>query len=339
MIFLIFGGAIASFQLPVRPLPAIDLRTVVVTVESPDASPGEMEEDVNRRVEETLVGLEGVARVVSEAKDGLARIEVELDTFADSDTVFDEVKNAVDSLENFPPANAELPQVKIKKLNYEVLTLAVSSDALSENALRLAAEDICNSLLALPSVSQIRFRGTRGREIAIEMNEEELRRHNLTIAKVARTVRRASLNLSSGELQTDAGDVVLHVESKKQYGEEFEDIPLITRKDGTILRLSDVATVRDGFVDENILSEVEGMPTVFLRIEVAEGQSFIRTANAIKDWLVRFEPPPAVEVSIWNDAAEPLSERFTEIIQNAVIGIVLVFACLVLVFDSGLRPG
>ncbi len=333
MIFLIFGGAIASFQLPVRPLPVIDLRTVVVTVESPDASPGEMEEDVNRRVEETLVGLEGVARVVSEAKDGLARIEVELDTFADSDTVFDEVKNAVDSLENFPPANAELPQVKIKKLNYEVLTLAVSSVALSENALRLAAEDIYNSLLALPSVSQIRFRGTRGREIAIEMNEEELRRHNLTIAKVARTVRRASLNLSSGELQTDAGDVVLHVESKKQYGEEFEDIPLITRKDGTILRLGDVATVRDGFVDENILSEVEGIPTVFLRIEVAEGQSFIRTANAIKDWLARFEPPPAVEVSIWNDAAEPLSERFTEIIQNAVIGIVLVFACLVLVFD------
>lgn len=333
MVFLIVGGAMASFQLAVRPLPTIDLRTIVVSVESPNASPREMEEDVSRRVEEAVVGLEGVARVVSEAKDGLARIEVELDTFADSDTVFDDVNDAVDSLENFPPANAELPQVKVKRLNYEVLTLAVSSGDLSENALRLAAEDIYNSLLTLPSVSQIRYRGTRDREIAIEMDEEELRRHNLTIAKVARTVRRASLNLSSGELQTDAGDVVLHVESKKKYGEEFEDIPLITRKDGTILRLGDVATVRDGFVDRNILSEVDGTPTVFLRIEVAEGQSFIRTANAVKDWLSRFEPPSSVEVSIWNDAAEPLSDRFAEIIQNAVLGIVLVFACLFLVFD------
>ena len=158
MVFLIVGGAMASFQLAVRPLPTIDLRTIVVSVESPNSSPRELEEDVNRRVEEAVVGLEGVARVVSEAKDGLARIEVELDTFADSDTVFDDVKDAVDSLENFPPANTELPQVQVKRLNYEVLTLAVSSGELSENDLRLAAEDIYNSLLTLPSVSQIRFR-------------------------------------------------------------------------------------------------------------------------------------------------------------------------------------
>ena len=333
MLFLIVGGALASFQLAVRPLPAVDLRKIVFTIESPNASPREMEEDVNRRVEEALVGLDGVARVVSEAKDGLARIEVELDTLADNDLVFEDVKDAVGSLENFPPPNSELPRVRVKRLNYEVLTLAVSSDDLSENDLRLAAEDIFNALLALPSVTQIRFRGTRDREIAIEMNEEELRRHNLTISKVASLVRRASLNLSSGELQTDAGDLVLHVDGKKEYGEEFEDIPLIVRRDGTILRLGDVATVRDGFIDKDILSEVDGTPTVFLRIEVAEGQSFVRTANAVKDWLARFEPPPALEVSIWNDAAEPISDRFEVIIQTAVIGIALVFICLVLVFD------
>ena len=333
MLFLIVGGALASLQIAIRPLPEVDLRTVVISVKSPDATPREMEEDVNRRVEEAVVGLEGVARVVSEAKDGLARIEVELDAFANTDTVFDDVKDAVYSLENFPPANAELPQVGVKRLNYEVLTLAVSSDDLPEDELRLAAEDIYNSLLTLPSVSQVRFRGTRDREIAIEVNQEELRRHDLTITKVARAVRRASLNLTSGELQTEAGDVVLRIESKKQFGEEFEGIPILARKDGTMVRLGEVATVRDSFVDRNILSEVDGTPTVFLRIEVAEEQSFTRTANSIKDWLARFEPPPSVEVSIWNDAAEPISDRFTEIIKNAVIGIVLVFLCLVLVFD------
>ncbi|MYA90062.1 MAG: efflux RND transporter permease subunit [Boseongicola sp. SB0662_bin_57] len=333
MILLVFGGIIASFQLAVRPLPAIDLRKVVVTVESPYASPREMEEDVNRRIEESIVGLEGVARVVSEAKEGVGRIEVELDTLADIDAVFDDVSNAVDSIENFPPANAELPQIEIKRLHYEVLTIAVSSKVLSEDALRVAAEDIFNELLALPSVSQIRFRGTRDREIAIEIDEEELRRHNLTIAELAKAVRRESLNLSFGELHTDAGDVVLNVQGKKRYGEEFEDIPLIARTDGTKLRLGEVARVRDGFVNSDILSEVDGVPTVFLRIEVAEGQSFTRTADVVKDWLERYQPPPAVEVSIWNDASDPLSDRFADIFQNAVIGVVLVFACLILVFD------
>ncbi len=333
MIFVIFGGIIVSLNLAVRPLPAIDLRKVVVTVESPQASPREMEEDVNRRVEEAIVGLEGVARVVSEAKEGVGRIEVELDTFADIDTVFDDVSNAVDSIENFPPANAERPRFEIKRLHYEVMTIAVSSEILSEDALRIAAENIFNELLALPSVSQIRFRGTRDREIAIEIDEEGLRRHSLTIAELTKAVRRESLNLSFGELQTDAGDVVLNVQSKKQYGKEFENIPLITRKDGTKLRLGDVAKVRDGFVSNNILSEVDGVPAVFLRIEVAEGQSFTRTAEVVRHWLERYTPPPAVKVSIWNDAAAPLAQRFADIIQNAVIGIILVFACLVLVFD------
>ena len=229
--------------------------------------------------------------------------------------------------------NAELPQIEIKRLHYEVVTIAVSSEVLSEDALRVAAEDIFNELLALPSVSQIRFRGTRDREIAIEIDEEGLRRHRLTIAELTKAVRRESLNLSFGELHTDAGDVVLNVQGKKQYGAEFEDIPLITRTDGTTLRLGDVARVRDGFVTNDILSEVGGVPTVFLRIEAAEGQSFTRTAEVVKDWLERYRPPPAVKVSIWNDAATPLADRFADIIQNAVIGIILVFACLVLVFD------
>ena len=121
MIFLIFGGIIASFQLAVRPLPAIDLRKIVVTVEAPQASPREIEEDVNRRVEEGIIGLEGVARVVSLAEEGVGRIEVELDALADVDETFDDVSDAVDSIENFPPADAELPQVEIKRLNYEVM--------------------------------------------------------------------------------------------------------------------------------------------------------------------------------------------------------------------------
>ena len=333
MIFLIIGGLIAGFQLPVRLLPEIDLRTIVVTVVSPDSSPREIEEDINRRIEERLVGLEGVARVVSEASEGFARIAVELETFADADAVLADVKNGVDSIDNFPPASAERPQVELAKLSYEVLSLAVSSHALTEDALRTVAEDVFNELMALPSVSQIRLVGARDREIAIEMDEEELRRNNLTIGQVARKMRRSSLNISFGELNTDAGDVVLHVVNKKQFGRDFANIPLITRKDGTIVRLGEVARVRDGFVDEGILSEVDGKPTVFLRIEVAEGQSFTKTANSVKDWLANYRPPPSVEVSIWNDSAAPISDRFADITRNAIIGVVLVFICLVLVFD------
>ena len=333
MIFLILGGILAGLNLHVRQIPDLDFRTISVTVASPGSSPREIEEDINRRIEESVLGLEGVDRVVSAASEGYARIEVEIETFADADAVLAAVKNAVDSIENFPPASARPPKIALKKLSVEVLTISVSSSTLSEHDLRLAAENLRDDLLALPSVSLVRLKGTRDREISIEMDEEELRRNGLTISEVARKVRKASLNLTFGELRTDAGGVVLNVIGKRKHGEEFEDIPLIARIDGSVVKLGDVARIRDGFVDEDVLSEVDGKRAIFVRVEAGEEHSVFGISNAIGDWLANYTPPAGVEVEVWSDRVEGILDRFSGILLNSVIGLILVFVCLVLVFD------
>ena len=197
----------------------------------------------------------------------------------------------------------------------------------------MAAENLRDDLLALPSVSVVRLKGTRDREISIEMNEEELRRNDLTISEVARKVRRASLNLTFGELRTGAGGVVLNVIGKRKRGEEFRDIPLITRLDGSVLRLGDVARIRDGFVDEEVLSEVDGRPAILVRVEAGEEHSVFGISTAIEDWLRTYEPPAGVEVEVWSNSVDGILDRFSGILLNAVVGMILVFVCLVLVFD------
>ncbi len=333
MMFLILGGVLAGFDLPVQYFPNIDLRTISVTVSSPGSSPAEVEEDINRRIEESVVGLPGVARVVGVASEGLSRVEVEVDTFADIAAVLDSVRNAIDGIENFPPVSAEPPEVELKELTPEVLTLSVSSSTLSEDALRHVTEGIRDDLLALPAVSQIRLRGARDREVAIELNEEELRRNDLSLAEVASKVRRSSLNLTFGELRTGAGGVVLHAVDKRRHGEEFEDIAIITRRDGTTLRLGELATIRDGFVDEELLLEVDGRPSILVRVEATDEQSLAVISDSVKEWLADYRPPAGVDVDIWNDRAEPTFERLSEIVRNGVVGAILVFFCLVLAFD------
>jgi len=333
MLFFIIGGIISGFHLAVQHFPTLDYRTITVTVPFPGASPREVEEDVNRRIEESVVGLPGVELVVGTAAEGLGRIRIEVATFADSATVLTDVQAAVDSLENFPPLTAEQPEVELVQVALEVMTLAVSSAAVDENALRLAAEDLRDELLELPSVSQVKLKGTRDREISIELSEEELRRHNLSFNEISNVVQRASLNLTFGELRTESGGVVLHTVSKRQFGEEFKDIPLITRLNGAIVTLGDVAEIRDGFVDEEILTRVDGKPTVLVQIDATEQQSIVGMGREIKEWLATYEPPQDVTVSIWNDTAQPALDRLSRIIRNGVIGAILVFICLVLVFD------
>ena len=333
MAFFIVGGLIAGRNLPVQSYPDLDLRSVSVTVVSPGSSPREVEEDIVRRVEENVVGLPGVERVVATAYEGRGEIRVELATFANADAVLDDVQSAVDRIENFPPLTAEQPEVQYDRLDIEVMTLAVSSASATEDELRLAAEDLRVHLLELPSVSQVALLGTRDREITIELSEEEMRRHSLTILQISNAVERASLNLTFGELRTDSGGLVLHTVAKRQTGEEFEDIPLIARMDGTMLTLGDVADIRDGFVDEDIIARVDGDPAVFVRVDAAEQQSIVAMGEEIRNSLAGYSAPAGIAVEMWNDRAGDAVERISLIVQNAVIGIILVFICLIVFFD------
>ena len=333
MVFLIVGGLLSGLHLAVQSLPELDTRTVTVTIRSPGSSAKEVEEDINRRVEEAVVGLSGVARVVGSASQGRGRIEVEVADFAEPAAVLVDVQGAVDEIENFPPLGAERPEVKIWRAALEVMTLAVSSSLVAENELRLAAEELRDGLLGLPSISQVSLEGTRDREISIELSEEELRRHDLSINRVVNAVQRASLNLTFGEIRTESGGVVLHTLSKRRSGAEFADIPLITRLDGTIVTVGDVARIRDGFADEDLVSEFNGARAVFVRVAAAEGQSVVDIADEIAHWLATWEAPQDVDISIWNDRATPIFGRFSKILRNALIGTVLVFITLVLVFD------
>ena len=269
--FLIVGGLLAGANLPIQSFPELDLRAVTVSVRAPGTSPREIEEDIVRRIENSVIGLPGVARVVATANEGLAQLSIEVATFANASDVLDDVQNAVNQIENFPPVTAEQPEIQFDRVEIEVLTLAVSSPTATENEIRSAAEELRDGLLELPSVSQVSLIGTRDREIAIEVSEEDLRRNSLSINRISEAVRRASLNLTFGELRTGAGGLVLHTVSKRQFGDEFEDIPLITGLGGTIVTLGDVAEIRDGFVDENIVTRVDGDPAVLVRVD-ATGQ-------------------------------------------------------------------
>ena len=333
MLVGIVGGLATGLQLAVQNYPDIDLRSIRVTVRAPGSSAQEVEQDINRRVEQSVIGLPGVERVVATATEDIGRIDVEVATFADSGTVLRDVQNAVDSIENFPPINAERPEVKLHRLDIEVMTLAVSSSLAGEDKLRRAAEQVRRELLELPSISQVRLLGTRDREISIELSEEELRRNGLSIAEVANTVQRVSLNLTFGELRTESGGVVLHTVGKRSIGEEFESIPLLTRLDGSIVRLGDVARIRDAFVDEDVVSRVNGIPAVLVRVEATERQSVVRMADDIRSWLAAYEPLGDVSVAVWHDPAEPALARLSGILRNGVIGAVLVLVLLVLVFD------
>ena len=111
MLVLLVGGALSAVNLQRQVFPTISPGTVVVTVPFPGATPAEVEEGVTRRVEEAVLGIDGVKRVTSTASENVGRVTVETSNFADLQLVKDDIESAVDRLSNFPPENAEKPVV------------------------------------------------------------------------------------------------------------------------------------------------------------------------------------------------------------------------------------
>ncbi|MYE84481.1 MAG: efflux RND transporter permease subunit [Gammaproteobacteria bacterium] len=334
LVLALGGGLLVASGVAVEIIPDVDARRVAVTVPYPGSSPTEVEESITRRIEERVVGLAGVRRVVSEASSNVGTVTLSLDAFADTDEVLEEVRTAIDRIERFPPPDAERPEIGIPFVHVPAITVALSSEELSAESLRAAAEQLREDMLALQSVSRVSLDWSPEREIAIEVDEEALREHGLTIAEVARRVRGASVDLTSGRLLTSAGDLVVRVDDRRVRAEEFEDIVLLSAPGGALVTVGDVADVSDGFGDAAGATELDGLPAVFVTaLAVQAHESEVEIARDVHGMLAGYAPPPGVAVSVWQDSSRRASARLDLVTKTGALGLVIVFLVLALVFD------
>ena len=327
-------GLLAGSRLVLRDVPVADWNRIGITVVSPGSSVREVEEEIVRRVEEAVLGISGVERVVGTAAADLATVIVEYSALSDGGEVPQNVENAVDNIDNFPPLGAGEPEIEEVLGEVTALTLAVSSPHVDRDTLQRAAEGVRDELVQLPGISEVTLRGARDREVSIELDEEQLRRYGLSFAAIAARVRASSVNLSFGELDTQSGQVALHTVSKRRTGQQFADIPLVTKADGTIIRVGDVAEIRDAFApSDQVVLTINGAPAVLVMVGVAEWQSITDVADQVREWLAGFTAPRDVTVSIWEDTADIAVTRISTILRNVAVGMALVFACLILILD------
>ena len=333
MVLLLVGGLLVALNLELRTLPDLEPIKVDVTLGFPGATPAEVEQDLTRRVEERLLAVKGVGRVTSHAFEGAGLVEAYLEAFADPRQVVEDIRATVTGMERFPPAGAEQPEVMLRTAASRVQTLAVISPTLGEYGLHAAAEKVRDDLMALPSVSVVTPFSAREREVTIEVAEETLREHQLTINSVAQAIRSASLNLSSGELHTDAGGVVVRTHAKRLRGDDFKDIVVRAGLDGGVLRLGDIARVTDAFSEDRLLTEVDGKRSILLTIVLPVGQERRGIAEDVRAFLAEYTPPPGVDVVVWNDRERYFTAHMGLVVSNGVLGFVLVLLFLSLVFD------
>ena len=328
MIFLIFAGVLTLTTIKLEVFPETSLDRISITTQYSGASPAEVEEAVIRRIEERLAGLAGVKRIDSTAREGLGTIMIEVIKGWDVKSLLDEVKAEVDRITTLPD-EAEKPVVREVTARVQVINIAVYGNA-QESTIKYLTEKIKDDITNLPGVTLADIFGIRSGEVHIEISEKTLRRYDLTLGQVADTVRRASLDLPAGSVKTGGGEILIRTKGRRYYADEFRDIAVITRADGSKVTLEQIASVSDGYEDVDLFARFQGKPASVIQVYRVADQNALTVANKVKDYIAEIKPqlPAGVDIEFFADMSDILRSRLELLLRNMTIGLVLVILIL-----------
>jgi len=334
MLGILAAGLVSLTGLDREAWPKVPFNTIEVSVAYPGATPEEVEESIAVKIEEQVEALSDVKTVKSIAAPGMASVRVELKTGTDIGDAMDEVESAVGLIGSFPGA-AERPEFREMANDNSVIRLIVFGD-IPERSLKELAHQIEDDLATLPSVSRVATTGTRNYEISIEVPLAHLRALGLTLDDIANAVRQSSLDLSAGGVDTREADVRVRTIGQSYDQQDFEEIVVIARNDGTVVRLGDIADVRDTFQDSDLIVRHQGQPAVFVEVFRAEDEHVETLAEGTKEHLANTiipSLPPGVAIEIWNDESQIYSERVGLLVKNGLLGLLLVFIALAMFLE------
>lgn len=333
MIVLLVGGLIVYVKSVKEVFPEFALDTVTVTMMYPGASPEEIEQGIVLPIEDAIRDVEGLGEMTSAASEGYGRVTTEILDTSEMIRIAQDVKTAVDQITTFP-VDAEDLTVTLDQRKRNVVELALYGNA-SDHVLRETAERIRDAMDQDKEIGSVELSGIRDYEIHIEVPQENLRRYNLNIPDLANKIARTAIEIGGGSIDTASGEVLVRMTERRDYAFEFEDIPIITKDNGSKVLLGDIATIREGFKDSNVYAAFDGKPAILINAYRVGDQTPIGVSEAVMAHVDKFNAslPGDLRIAVLDDDSIVFQQRAELLIKNGLFGLFLVVLFLALFLD------
>ncbi len=331
MLVIIVAGVITYNKLGREVFPSAKMNMVSVSVAWPGADPQQVEDQILLRIEEAVQDVDNLKDISATAGEGFANLTISMNEGANFTEFLTEIKNRVDGISTLP-RDAFPPVVRRFNFNNDIIYVTIAGN-LDERSMAKLGRRLRDEVAALPDGSPlVNLYGARREEVSIEVSEEALRRYGLTFGDVANAIRGSSINLSSGTVRTETGNIQLATRNLADNEEEFSRIVVRQNLDGSVVRVRDVATVIDGFVDDNAIDSLDGKKSLLIGVQQPENVNVVRMSKAVRDWLEERQEtlPEGVTMSLWFDFSEAYTERMELVSSNALLGLAMVVVVLLL---------
>jgi multidrug efflux pump subunit AcrB len=310
--------------------PETESRTIQVQIIYPGAAPEEVERGVVLQIEDDVKGVTGVERISSVSQENGGVITVEVIKGFDTDVVLQDVKNAVDRIPSLPDGMEPIRTFKLENIRPAV-SFALSGAGLDLEALKVVARRAEQDLRGVEGISKVELSGFPEEEVEVAFREDDLRANNLSFAQAAAAVRGTNVDVTGGKIKTLDEELLIRVRDKRMDAKGLRNAVVRAGADGRVLRLKDVADVRDTWADDPARNYVNGVPSVVVTVSSTVSEDILFIAETTLKYMEDFNTRnTAVKATLINDATTVLRQRIDMLVSNGIQGFFLVLITLAL---------
>lgn len=277
---LAIGGIIFGLSLRKEFFPEVRPNQVIVAAPYPGATPDEVERSLATKIEDRVRDLRGVKEVSTIAVEGRAAITIEFRDNIDIEEAVAQVKREVDALQDLPE---QAERIVVNKFEPNIPTISVNlSGEADERSMKAALREIQNDLRDLPGMGDILPFGFRADELSVEVRPAALLEHGLSIPQVADRIRQAMAELPGGSVRSSTSSVLIRTMGADERAEEVRRVVVKAGGSGQVVRVGDIADVREGFVDVDVLTRFNDRRSMGLTVYKVGDQDAVKIAGMVK---------------------------------------------------------
>ena len=337
-VVVLMASIFAALNISVQRNPAINTAIVLVAVPYPGAKPTEVEEQITRKIEDTLQRLDKVDFIASTSMRSSSVTQVIFLDGVDSKRARSDVEHLVNEIRNELPVGREIQPI-ITEIDFEsapiMLVTLAGPPGFDERTLKQIAEDVEDELEGIPGVSNTQLFGGREREVHVDVNPHLLNQYGLSIADLQTAIVRAHAEAPAGQLNSSQFDPQIVNETRIRGVDDIQSV-VIGHGQGRIVRVGDVADVLDTYRRLQNFAQIDGRDSATIIVNKESNINSLATAQAIKKRVSELQAQyPHITMSCTRDVAEEIGVMFTVLGSSAVFGAMLVL--IILSWAMGLR--
>ena len=256
-------GMVSLSRLAVTLLPDLNYPTLTVRTEYLGAAPAEIEQLINRPIEESLGTVRGLTQLTSIARAGQSDVILEFNWGTDMDMAGLEVREKLDMV--LLPLDVEKPVIlRLNPTMEPIMRLALTLPTTSAAGVdelkalrRYADEDLKRTLEASLGIASVRSGGGLEDEIQVWVDQDAMSQLNIAMPTLVQRLREENINRAGGRVETERFDFLVRTLNQFQSVDEIANV-FITERNGRHVYLRDIAQVRSGAKDRTSITRVNG---------------------------------------------------------------------------------